>query len=72
MLYGHVSGNDPEVAIELSIFFSFFFFFFFFFFFSELQYEDCERQGKPINPNFLPLILFIFKLINFNPPREFV
>ena len=61
VLYGHVSGNNSEVAIELSIFASWI-----------ATIWGLWTSRKAIKSNFLLLILFIFKLMNFNPPREFV
>ena len=61
MLYGHVSGNNSEVAIELSIFVSWI-----------ATIWGLWTSRKANKSNFLPLILFIFKLMDFNPPREFV
>ena len=61
MLYGHVSGNNSKVAIGLSIFVSWI-----------ATIWGLWTSRKANKSNFLPLILFIFKLMNFSPPREFV
>ena len=53
-LYGQVSGKSSEVAIELPILVSW------------IATAD-ESQGKPAIPVFLPLLLLIFMLMNFNP-----
>ena len=49
------------LAIELSIFVSWI-----------VTIWGLWTSRKANKSNFLPLILFIFKLMNFNPPREFV
>ena len=61
MLYGHVSGNNSEVAIELSIFVSWI-----------ATIWGLWTSRKANKSNFLPLILLMFKLTNFNPPRMFI
>ena len=61
MLYGHVSGNNYEVAFELLIFVSWI---------ATIWGLWTSRKANKFI--FLPLILSIFKLMNFSPPREFV